>query len=98
MRRIDAIALCTVFGLTGVLAYSGLRIAGLPTDKAEIWTPVFLLAGILGWLTTYAIRVINGKMTYHQQLEQYKTAVLQKKLAEMSPEEIAQLLQPECKD
>ena len=30
-------------------------------------------------------------MTYYQQLEDYENAVLQKRLDEMSPEEIAQL-------
>ncbi|MFN3927687.1 MAG: DUF3007 family protein [Pseudanabaenaceae cyanobacterium] len=99
MRRIDVIAITLAFGLTGLVAYGGLVAVGLPTDKAEIWTPVLLLAGLLGWLATYATRVITGKMTYHTQLEQYKTAVLEKKLAEMSAEEIAQLLQEtECKE
>jgi DNA-directed RNA polymerase specialized sigma24 family protein len=58
------------------------------------------MAGLLGWLGSYGWRVVRGKMTYHQQLANYQKAVLQKKLAEMSPAEIAQLLQEtsECKE
>jgi hypothetical protein len=93
MQRIEAIAICAGFGLLGVGAYAVLIWLGLPTDKAEIWTPVFLLGGLILWLATYAGRVVMGKMTYHQQLQNYQRAVLAKKLAELSPEEISQLLQ-----
>jgi hypothetical protein len=93
MRRIEAIAICAGFGLLGLGAYATMRWLGLSADRAEIWTPVFLLGGLLLWLATYAGRVITGKMTYHQQLQDYQRAVLAKKLAEMSPEEISQLLQ-----
>lgn len=102
MRRIDAIVICLGFALLGVVAYFGLQWLGLPTDKTEIWTPVILVAGLLAWLGSYGTRVVRGKMTYHQQLADYQKAVLQKKLAEMSPEAIAQLLQEtegaECKE
>jgi mRNA-degrading endonuclease toxin of MazEF toxin-antitoxin module len=30
-------------------------------------------------------------MTYHQQVEDYKTAVLQKRLEELTPEELAKI-------
>jgi len=93
MRRSEAIAICAGFGLLGLGAYATMRWLGLSADRAEIWTPVFLLGGLLLWLATYAGRVITGKMTYHQQLRDYQRAVLAKKLAEMSPEEISQLLQ-----
>jgi len=93
MRRIEAIAICAGFGLLGLGAYATMRWLGLSADRAEIWTPIFLLGGLLLWLATYAGRVITGKMTYHQQLRDYQRAVLAKKLAEMSPEEISQLLQ-----
>ena len=93
MRRIDVIAISLGLATLGLGAYVLLRWLGVPQEQAEIWTPTVLLGGLMVWLATYAFRVVSGKMTYHQQLQNYKRAVLAKKLAEMSPEEIAKLLQ-----
>ncbi|MEB3211076.1 MAG: DUF3007 family protein, partial [Leptolyngbyaceae bacterium] len=46
---------------------------------------------ILVWLSTYAFRAVTKNMTYNQQLKDYEDAVLQKRLDEMSPEELARL-------
>ncbi len=93
MRRIDVIVISAGFGAVGLGGYGLLRWLGIPADQAEIWTSLLLLGGLLLWLATYAGRVITGRMTYHQQLQNYKRAVLAQKLAEMSPEEINKLLQ-----
>ncbi len=93
MRRIDVIVISAGFGAVGPGGYGLLRWLGIPADQAEIWTSLLLLGGLLLWLATYAGRVITGRMTYHQQLQNYKRAVLAQKLAEMSPEEINKLLQ-----
>jgi len=91
MRRID------VFGIgLGVCAATGLiyfafQIAGLDATDAGIWTQVLLFGGLVGWLATYLLRAATGSMTYHQQRRDYENAVLQKRLDELSPEELATL-------
>jgi hypothetical protein len=44
------------------------------------------------WISTYVFRAVTKTMTYNQQLDDYKKAVLTKKLEEMSPEERESLL------
>jgi hypothetical protein len=91
MRRIDVLGIgIGVFAIGGVL-YVGLRFAGLDNLSAGIWSQVLFLGGILGWVATYLTRVVGGNMTYNQQLQDYEDAVLQKRLDEMSPEELATL-------
>jgi hypothetical protein len=91
MRRIDAIAITLAFFALGGVAYFGLQLAGIEANTAGVWSQAILVVGLLVWLATYLFRVVTGNMTLDQQLEDYKKAVLQKKLAEMSPEEIAKL-------
>lgn len=91
MRRIDAIAIVLAFFLFGGSAYFGLQLFGIGELNAGIWSQVVLVGALLAWLCTYALRVVTKNMTYDQQLEAYKTAVLKKRLEEMSPEELAQL-------
>jgi hypothetical protein len=91
MRRIDAIAIALAVFLGGGLIYLVLQVTGLDGISAGIWTQVLLVVGLLGWASTYLLRVFNKKMTYNQQLEDYKEAVLQKRLESMSPEELAKL-------
>lgn len=91
MRRIDAIAIVLAFFLFGGLAYFGLQFFGINELNAGIWSQVVLVGALLVWLSTYVLRVVTKNMTYDRQLEEYKTAVLKKRLEEMSPEELAQL-------
>lgn len=91
MRRIDAIGISLgVFVLGGAL-YVGLNLAGLDDLSAGVWSQVGLVLVVLVWTGTYFTRVVGKKMTYNQQLKDYEDAVLQKRLDEMSPEEIAAL-------
>jgi Protein of unknown function (DUF3007) len=91
MRRIDAIGI--VFGvfLTGGLAYVVLQLVGLDGLEAGVWSQVLLVGGLVGWLLTYVFRAVGKKMTYHQQREEYEEAFLQKRLDELTPEELAKL-------
>lgn len=91
MRRIDAIAIALAFFLVGGLTYVGLQWLGVGEMNAGIWSQVVLIAALLVWLGSYLLRVVTKNMTYDRQVENYKTAVLKKRLEEMSPEEIAQL-------
>ena len=91
MRRIDAIAITIGIFLTGGAAYLILRTAGLDNFSAGIWSQVLLVGGLLGWVSTYLFRAFSHNMTYHQQRKDYEDKVLQKRLDEMSPEELAKL-------
>lgn len=91
MRRIDAIAIGLGIFLGGGVLYFLLQFAGLDSQKAGIWAQAALVVVVVGWLSTYLFRVGGKNMTYHQQVREYEDAVLQKRLEEMSPEEIAKL-------
>ncbi|MFP4120156.1 DUF3007 family protein [Coleofasciculus sp.] len=91
MRRIDAIGIAIGVFAAGGIMYILLQVAGLDEMKAGIWSQALLVGGLLGWVLTYLFRVGTHKMTYNQQLKEYEDAVLQKRLEEMTPEELAQL-------
>lgn len=91
MRRIDAIALALGVFIAGGVAYLLLRGVGLSSQNAGIWSQVLLIAGLMGWVSTYLFRVFTKNMTYHQQRQDYEEAVLQKRLEEMTPEQLAEL-------
>ncbi len=91
MRRIDVVGIGVGVFAAGGLLYLALFWAGLDGLSAGIWSQVVLVAGLLGWTATYLTRALGKNMTYHQQLEDYEEAVLQKRLEEMSPEELAAL-------
>lgn len=91
MRRIDIIGIGIGIFAAGGLAYWVLQVAGLDSQNAGIWSQVLLVGGLIGWLSTYLYRAVTKQMTYTQQLKDYEEAVLQKRLEEMTPEELAQL-------
>lgn len=91
MRRIDVIGISLGFFVAGGFVYLLLQFAGLDSTNAGIWSQLFLVAGLMGWLVTYLFRALTQNMTYSQQLQDYKEAVLQKRLDELTPEELAQL-------
>lgn len=91
MRRIDAIGIAIGVFATGGVIYVILQVAGLDSLTAGIWSQALLVGGLVCWLLTYLFRVSTKNMTYNQQLKDYKDAVLQKRLEEMTPEELAQL-------
>ena len=91
MRRIDAIAISLAIFIGGGLVFFLLQMIGLDGINAGIWTQVILVIGLLSWASTYLFRVIGKNMTYNQQLKDYEEAVMQKRLEEMSPEDLAKL-------
>jgi hypothetical protein len=91
MRRIDVIGIGVGVFAAGGLLYLALATLGLDGLSAGIWSQVVLVCGLLGWVMTYLTRVLGKNMTYDQQRENYEEAVLQKRLDEMSPAELAQL-------
>jgi Protein of unknown function (DUF3007) len=91
MRRIDVFIIGIVVFAIGGAGYLGLQLAGLNDVNAGIWSQLVLVAIILGWSSTYIFRVANKNMTYDQQRKEYEDAVLQKRLDDLTPEELAKL-------
>ncbi|MEL6496003.1 MAG: DUF3007 family protein [Cyanobacteria bacterium J06623_7] len=91
MRRIDALGICLGVFVAAGLVYLVLQIFGMSSINAGIWTQTALVVMLVGWSMTYILRVGNKNMTYNQQLKDYQEAVMQKRLEEMSEEELTQL-------
>lgn len=91
MRRIDVIGIGIGVFAAGGIIYIILKVAGLDSLNAGIWSQVIFIGGLLGWVITYLTRVVTQNMTYNQQLQDYEDAVLKKRLEEMSPEELEKL-------
>lgn len=91
MRRIDIIGIGLGIFLAGGLGYWGLEAAGLDSTQAGIWSQVLLVGGLLGWVATYLFRAGTKTMTYHQQRKDYEDATFQKRIDEMTPEELEAL-------
>lgn len=91
MRRIDVIAIGIGAALAGGGIYLLLRLGGIDSAQAGIWSQVIFLGGLLGWVFSYIFRATTGNMTIHQQMKDYEDAVLQKRLEELTPEEFAKL-------
>ncbi len=91
MRRIDVLGIGLGVFAAGGLAYVILQLAGLDSLEAGVWSQVLLVGGLIGWLVTYGFRAVGQKMTYHQQRRDYDEAFLQKRLEQLTPEELAKI-------
>ena len=91
MRRIDVFVIGIIVFAVGGAGYLGLKSVGFDNIDAGIWSQLLLVALVLGWTFSYIFRVANKKMTYTQQLADYETAVLQKRLDELTPEQLAKI-------
>ncbi|MDC0834977.1 hypothetical protein AY599_18720 [Leptolyngbya valderiana BDU 20041] len=92
MRRIDVIGIGIGIFIAGGAFYVLLDRVGLDSLNAGIWSQVLLVGGLIGWVATYLFRFATKKMTYHQQLQDYTDAVLQKRWEKMTDEERQALL------
>jgi Protein of unknown function (DUF3007) len=91
MRRIDVLAIGLAVFLLGGLGYIFLQAVGIDNINAGIWSQVLLIAIILGWAGTYLFRVAGKNMTYDQQRAEYEEAVLQQRLDNLTPAELAKI-------
>ncbi|MGK7895683.1 MAG: DUF3007 family protein [Xenococcus sp. (in: cyanobacteria)] len=98
MRRIDAIAISFGIFVAGGIIFLFFNFTGLDSISAGIWSQTILIGGVIAWSFTYLFRVLTKNMTYNQQLKDYEEAVLQKRLEEMSPEELAKLQEEIAKE
>ena len=93
MRRIDVITVSLAIFVGGGLLYIVFQAIGLDGLSAVVWSQALLVIVGLAWTSSYLFRVANKDMTYNQQLKDYEDAVLQKRLEEMTPEELEKLQQ-----
>ena len=91
MRRIDIIGITLGIFAAGGAIYLILQLVGLDSINAGIWSQLLLVGGLVGWVFTYLFRVVTQNMTFNQQVKDYEDAYLQKRLDEMTPEELAKL-------
>lgn len=87
MRRLDLILICLGFFLGGGLCYLGLQALGVESLQAGIWTQGVLVLVVIGWITTYLVRVGSNSMTYHQQIRDYDEAMIRRQWDSLSSEE-----------
>ncbi len=91
MRRIDVLAICFGLFVAGGVCYGVFKAIGFDNLDAGIWSQTLFLVGLLGWVSTYLFRVGTRTMTFHKQREDYEEAILQRKLDNMTAEELAKL-------
>ncbi|MBE9156025.1 DUF3007 family protein [Nodosilinea sp. LEGE 06152] len=91
MRRIDVIAVGFGIFLAGGGLFLGFRLFGLDGISAGIWSQAVMVGGVVAWLASYLLRVVTRNMTLNQQMDDYESAVLQRQLDELSPEQLAAL-------
>lgn len=69
-----------------------LQSTGVPDLKAGQMTTGFVsVFALLGWVSSYVLRVGTKNMTYAQQLRDYEDKVIQKRYEELSEDELAAL-------
>ncbi|MEB3232552.1 MAG: DUF3007 family protein [Leptolyngbyaceae bacterium] len=91
MRRIDVIGIGLGVLIAGGALFLAFRLFGVDPVNAGIWSQAIFVVLLMVWVLSYVFRAATGTMTYNQQLDDYENAVLQKRLDEMSPEELAAL-------
>ncbi|KAJ4713553.1 MAR-binding filament-like protein 1-1 isoform 2 [Melia azedarach] len=73
---------------------SGLELVGIdPLQAGNIVEVIIVLGLMLGWVSTYIFRVSNKEMTYAQQLRDYESKVMEKRLEGLTEAELEALLE-----
>lgn len=88
-----------VLGL-GAGGWAGFRALGLDGFSPGIAASALLMVVVVGWTSSYLLRVVTGRMTYMEQRRTYRAAYdaltdeeLQRRFDALSPEEQQRLLQ-----
>ncbi|KAL3529119.1 hypothetical protein ACH5RR_008441 [Cinchona calisaya] len=80
--------------LFGVGLKSGLEFVGVdPLQAGNVVQLVLVLGLTVGWISTYIFRVSNKEMTYAQQLRDYESKVMEKRLESLTEAELQVLLE-----
>ncbi|CAL5374166.1 unnamed protein product [Camellia sinensis] len=80
--------------LAGIGLKSGLEFFGVdPLQAGNVVQLVLVLGLTVGWISTYIFRVSNKEMTYAQQLRDYESKVMEKRLEGLTEAELEALLE-----
>ncbi|KAG1660210.1 hypothetical protein FOA52_005079 [Chlamydomonas sp. UWO 241] len=91
--RKDILLIGVGLGAFGYAAYYGLQATGVEPGMAGNFVQLGVFLGIcVFWVSTYVYRVATKQMTYVKQLEQYEEAVMQKRVEEMTDEEMTEMI------
>ncbi|PON37041.1 hypothetical protein TorRG33x02_348180 [Trema orientale] len=78
----------------GIGLKSGLEFVGVdPLQAGNVVQLVLVLGLTIGWISTYIFRVSNKEMTYAQQLRDYESKVMEKRLEGLTEAELQALLE-----
>ncbi|KAK2439661.1 hypothetical protein QL285_024302 [Trifolium repens] len=92
--RKDVILIGLGVTFLGIALKSGLEFAGVdPLQAGNVVQLVLVLGLTIGWISTYIFRVSNKEMTYAQQLRDYESKVMEKRLESLTEAELQVLLQ-----
>ena len=99
MTRKGVILLGLAIFALGGLGYLGFQASGLEGFGPGIAASAILMLLVVGWTSSYLLRVVTGKMTYMEQRRTYRSAydaitdeARQAKFDALSPEEQKRLL------
>ncbi|KAJ8569865.1 hypothetical protein K7X08_006442 [Anisodus acutangulus] len=80
--------------LLGYGLKSGLEFLGFdPLQAGNVVQLVLVLGLTVGWISTYIFRVSNKEMTYAQQLRDYESKVMEKRLESLTEAELQVLIE-----
>jgi len=79
MRRLDILYYGLALVLAGPVLYGLLQLCGLSALVSGLVVQALFVGGVILWLGSYVFRVFFQKMTFNQQMQDYKTAVLEKR-------------------
>ncbi|KAL1365976.1 hypothetical protein HN51_013904 [Arachis hypogaea] len=78
----------------GIALKAGLEFVGVdPLQAGNVVQLVLVLGLTVGWISTYIFRVSNKEMTYAQQLRDYESKVMEKRLESLTEAELEALLE-----
>ncbi|XP_060214413.1 uncharacterized protein LOC132641432 [Lycium barbarum] len=92
--RKDVILIGLGVTLLGYGLKSGLEFLGFdPLQAGNVVQLVLVLGLTVGWISTYIFRVSNKEMTYAQQLRDYESKVMEKRLESLTEAELQVLIE-----
>lgn len=78
----------------GYALKTGLEFVGVdPLQAGNVVQLVIVLGMTIGWISTYMFRVANKDMTYAQQLRDYESKVMEKRLEGLTEAEVQALIE-----
>ena len=72
MTKGKVIQLGILFSLLGVTSYKLAPLFGIDNFTASTISSSILILIVITWVTSYVLRVINGKMTFMEQRKRYR--------------------------